>query len=135
MGNKAGAGSRWMAMSGRELILLALAVAVALGAVGALRLARHLQGPEQVDVTEEGTAPLQPERVNVNTAPAYELEMLPGIGRAIAQAIVHYRTEYGPFRSMEDLCRVRNMTMKRVEAIRPEAMCAPCEDGRHPQTM
>ena len=35
--------------------------------------------------------------INVNTATAAELEALPGVGEVIAQAIVDYRTENGPF--------------------------------------
>jgi competence protein ComEA len=44
--------------------------------------------------------------VNVNTAPAAELEALPGIGEVLAQRIVDYRTEHGPFASVEDLVDV-----------------------------
>ena len=44
--------------------------------------------------------------VNVNTASATELEALPGIGEVIAQAIVDYRTENGPFASVDALLDV-----------------------------
>jgi competence protein ComEA len=44
--------------------------------------------------------------INVNTATATELEALPGIGEVIAQAIVDYRTENGPFASVDALLDV-----------------------------
>jgi len=42
----------------------------------------------------------------VNTATKAELEMLPGIGPVIAQAIIDWREEYGPFESVEELLEV-----------------------------
>jgi competence protein ComEA len=44
--------------------------------------------------------------INVNTATAAELEALPGIGEVIAQAIVDYRTENGPFATVDELLDV-----------------------------
>jgi competence protein ComEA len=41
--------------------------------------------------------------INVNTASATDLEALPGIGEVIAQRIVDYRTQNGPFTSVDDL--------------------------------
>lgn len=38
-------------------------------------------------------------RINLNTAPAAELEVLPVIGPALARRIVDYRTAHGPFRT------------------------------------
>lgn len=46
------------------------------------------------------------ERVAVNRATAAELDALPGIGPALARAIVEERTRGGPFRSVADLERV-----------------------------
>ena len=41
--------------------------------------------------------------VNVNTADATALEALPGIGEVIAQRIVDYRTQNGPFATIDQL--------------------------------
>ena len=38
-------------------------------------------------------------RVNLNTADAAALESLPGIGPALAQRIIDYRTANGPFQT------------------------------------
>jgi competence protein ComEA len=45
-------------------------------------------------------------KININTASATELEALPGVGEVIAQAIVDFRTENGPFATAEDLLDV-----------------------------
>jgi len=47
--------------------------------------------------------------VNINKAPASELEALPGIGPKLAQEIVKYRETYGPFKTKEDLKKVKGI--------------------------
>jgi competence protein ComEA len=44
--------------------------------------------------------------VNVNTATEAQLETLPGIGPALAQRIIDYRTQHGAFRSISQLQQV-----------------------------
>jgi competence ComEA-like helix-hairpin-helix protein len=60
------------------------------------------------------TMPKPAGRINVNTATAAELEALPGIGPVIAQRIVEGR----PYRSVDDLGRVKGIGKKRLEEIR-----------------
>lgn len=47
-----------------------------------------------------------PDKVNINTASAEELETLPGIGEKRAADIIADRAANGPFRIPEDLTRV-----------------------------
>ena len=58
------------------------------------------------------------ERINVNTAAREELKRLPGIGDALADAILQDREENGPYTAAEDLLRVPGIGEKRLEAIR-----------------
>jgi competence ComEA-like helix-hairpin-helix protein len=58
-----------------------------------------------------------PARININTAPAQELEKLPGIGRGFAERIVEHREKYGSFRRPEHLIMVRGLSDKRFRAL------------------
>lgn len=59
------------------------------------------------------------EPLNLNTATATELEQLPGIGPATAQAIVRFREKSGPFQRVEDLLAIRRISKARLEKLRP----------------
>ena len=55
-------------------------------------------------------------RVSINNASAAELAKgLNGVGLKKAQAIVSYREEYGPFKTVEDLKQVPGMGNSLVE--------------------
>jgi competence protein ComEA len=56
--------------------------------------------------------------LNLNTATAAELETLPGIGPSLAQRIVDYRTEHGPFDSIEAVTDVPGIGEGKFEAIK-----------------
>jgi len=58
-------------------------------------------------------------RLNLNTATAAELEALPGIGPALAQRIVEYREQHGPFTTVEDLLAVSGIGPAKLEQLRP----------------
>ncbi len=44
--------------------------------------------------------------IDINTATLAQLESLPGIGPTLAQNIINYRNDYGPFGSPEELLNV-----------------------------
>ena len=50
-----------------------------------------------------------PAQVNLNTATAEQLEALPGIGPDLAQRILDYRTDNGPFNNIEGLLNVKGI--------------------------
>jgi competence protein ComEA len=59
--------------------------------------------------------------VNINTASADEIaQALNGIGDAKAQAIVERRNTEGPFKSADDLSRVKGIGTKTVEQNRAD---------------
>lgn len=62
--------------------------------------------------------PNGPRRVHINYATAEELDDLPGIGPALAQAILDYRTEHGPFSSFADLDNVPGLGPSKLDALR-----------------
>lgn len=61
----------------------------------------------------------QGEKVNVNTAGLTELTDLPGIGEAKAKAILEYRNQHGPFKSVADLDKVKGIGPKMLEKMKP----------------
>jgi competence protein ComEA len=94
----------------------------------ALNLAAPLVDGTQILVPKEGAPLPSPVTgsgtvaagglVNVNTATAAELETLPGIGEVTAQAIIDYRTENGPFSSVDELLDVTGIGDVTLENIR-----------------
>ena len=57
--------------------------------------------------------------VDVNLAGADDLDRLPGVGPATAAAIIAYREQHGPFRSVDDLAEVRGIGRAKLEQLRP----------------
>lgn len=58
-------------------------------------------------------------KVNINSADASQLAMLPRVGPSIAQRIVDYRKQNGPFKKAEDLMLVRGIGEKTYELLKP----------------
>ncbi len=64
-------------------------------------------------------------RIDVNRAGTAELTTLPGIGPKLSEAIVADREAKGPFRSVDDLRRVRGIGSAKLEAIRELVTAGP----------
>ena len=56
--------------------------------------------------------------MNINTAGLAELDALPGVGPATAQAIIDDREANGPFTAPEDLMRVSGIGEKKFEKLK-----------------
>ena len=96
-----------------------------------INLARELLDQQQVYVPyldevnpyptlSGGVAPTAtPQRIDLNTATAAELEALPHVGPTLAREIVAYRETYGPFQTVEDLLNVPGVGPSTLEEIRP----------------
>jgi competence protein ComEA len=56
--------------------------------------------------------------VDLNTATASELDLLPGIGPALAQRIIEYRSKHNGFKTVDELRQVSGIGPKKFEAIK-----------------
>src|SRR5256885_13261283 len=56
--------------------------------------------------------------VNINNASKEELDSLKGIGPVKAQAIIDYRNQNGPFKSLEDIKKVKGIGDKTYDEIK-----------------
>ena len=117
--------TRWFAMSGRELLVLASAVALALVVIGAAAGLRALFLQPELTVEQNADMVPVPARIDINTATEAELCLLPGIGPKTAEAIIQHRRQHGHFPDLAALRNVRGLGPKTVERLRPHAMCAP----------
>jgi competence protein ComEA len=60
-----------------------------------------------------------PSLININTASETDLETLPGVGPVTAAAIIDYRTQNGPFSTVDDLIDVSGIGPSTLEQVRP----------------
>lgn len=56
--------------------------------------------------------------MNVNTATAEQLQLVPGIGPVTAEKILQMRKSYGAFKSVDDLLAIRGLGPKRLDKMR-----------------
>lgn len=72
------------------------------------------------------------EKININTASEVELQTLPGIGPAKAQAIVKYREENGNFATLEDLKKVSGIGDKIFDQINDQITVSEKAEAEEP---
>lgn len=77
-----------------------------------LALLAGLAAPVLADSEKSGV-------VNINTASAQELQLLPRVGPALAKRIVEFREKNGTFKTSEELMRVKGIGEKTFELLKP----------------
>lgn len=106
-----------------QIVVSVLVVVVLAG--GAFYASRLSEGEPQVvysaSLDEIAAEEREPLLLDINTADAEELEELPEVGPATAEAIVEYRRANGSFQSVDELEEVPGIGPKTLERIRPFA--------------
>ncbi len=57
--------------------------------------------------------------VNINTADADQLQLLPKVGPALAGRIIDYREANGPFRTVDEIVAVKGIGDRSLERLEP----------------
>ncbi len=78
----------------RKVLVVVLCMGILLGSVSLVQLSAQTKNKK---------------KVNINTASLSELQTLPRIGPKVAQRIINYRKEHGPFKRVEDIMKVRGI--------------------------
>jgi len=118
----------WTQGPARWVAAVVLGVACVAGMTWSLAARRPIEPPTLREPVEPAVAlnardsipskrPTLGALIDVNTAPAPELQMLPGIGPTLAQRIVDDRAANGPYATLDDLQRVRGIGPRTVEKL------------------
>ena len=104
--------------------VLVIATAMFFAFIAGLLLGRHISGKpaeiqpiktEYIETSKDkihNSASESNGKININTASATLLDTLPGIGPVLAERIVAYREENGPFAKAEDIGLVEGIGSK-----------------------
>jgi len=91
-----------------------------------INLAALLKDGQQIDVPGiVSSSHVNAGRVNINIASVSEFETLPGIGPTMAQAIVDYRIQNGPFLGIQDILNVPGIGQATYERIKDYLTVGP----------
>jgi competence protein ComEA len=104
--------------------VLAAGAAIALVGIGGYWLAAGGARGRLIDI-ERAPPRVVEYKVDLNRAQWPELSELPEIGETLARRIVASRLAEGPFRSVDDLRRVRGIGPRTLEQLRPFLLPLP----------
>jgi len=82
-------------------------------------LAGRLTDGKQVKVPVRGATGSRAARLDINTATAAELATVPGIDAELAQQIVDFRDNYGPYATLTDLTTLLGLDRTFLASLRP----------------
>lgn len=116
-------------------VIRAAGGAIADADLDSLNLAAVLRDQDRIIVPHQGAAPAPDSAeinrsqmlllVDINTADSAELQTLPGIGPVYADRIIKYRSEFGPFESVEQLVQVNGIGEKTLADLLPFIVTGP----------
>nr|XP_032813742.1 endonuclease/exonuclease/phosphatase family domain-containing protein 1-like isoform X1 [Petromyzon marinus]XP_032813743.1 endonuclease/exonuclease/phosphatase family domain-containing protein 1-like isoform X1 [Petromyzon marinus]XP_032813744.1 endonuclease/exonuclease/phosphatase family domain-containing protein 1-like isoform X1 [Petromyzon marinus] len=93
--------------------LEAMRMEICVGSPGALSIARLVSRDSRPDL-------LATTRININSATPAQLASVRGVSEKLAERVAHHRAEHGPFRTVDDLVRVRGISASLIERVRAQ---------------
>jgi competence protein ComEA len=116
------ASGRWGVYGPRLVVSVAVVAVLAGGAVYASRISEGAPKVVYTASLEEVVAEAEdPLKVDINDADVEELDELPEVGPATAEAIIEYRGANGAFTSVDDLEDVPGIGPTTIQKIEPFA--------------
>jgi len=110
----------------RTLTIGAVLLLIAVGASAWLLVSKPVRLRDDLAGPEAGQRATMPDmRLDLNAATADELTLLPGIGPALAEAIVSYRETHGRISSIDEMLGVPGIGEGRLQAIAPHVVVDP----------
>lgn len=94
-------------------LMMALVLLCCIAPISIFAQDKQVQG-EPSEQVQQSTV----EKININTATKADLEKLPGIGPTIAERIINYREQNGPFKAIEEIKNVQGIGDKKFEAMK-----------------
>lgn len=96
-----------------EKVLKAAVLVIAVGTLTQAVLKKDARLPGWIKA-----AVVVDQRIDINRAGLSELEAVAGIGPKTAKRIIEYRREYGDFRDLAPLLKMKGMTPERYERLK-----------------
>jgi len=84
----------------------------------AVSVLQEIVADGQEEALREGSIKKKIEIINVNTAKKDELIILPNVGPVTAERIIRFREDFGVFKSIDDLTRVKGIGPKTLDKLR-----------------
>ena len=76
--------------------------------------------PATVSAAQNPAVKVSIETIHLNQATAEQLQALPGVGPALAERIISYRDEHGPFRSVDQLAEVKGIGQAKLAKLKEQ---------------
>ncbi len=84
----------------------------------AVSVLQEIVADGQEEALREGSIKKKIEIINVNTAKKDELIFLPNVGPVTAERIIRFREDFGVFKSIDDLTRVKGIGPKTFDKLK-----------------
>ena len=84
-------------------------------------LAQQAEQPAKPATSEKAKKPAKAAvtgKININTATAEQLAMLPGVSMRKARGLIDYRTKNGNFKNIEDLRKAPGIKQKKIDKVK-----------------